>query len=64
MAKKSQHGKQAKPSSTAGAPSAAAVSWSNDPAEHDYPAAASFLRSNAPDSLVEGCVALLSPTVQ
>jgi hypothetical protein len=42
------------------------VSWSNDPAEHDYSAAASFLRLIAPDSLVEACVALLSPapTVQ
>lgn len=42
------------------------VIWAQAPAEHDYPAAASFLRLSAGPALVEVLTALLSqaPTVQ
>ena len=41
------------------------VTWTPDPAEHDYPAAESFLRLIAAPALVKKCTALLSeaPTV-
>ncbi|MFF4754944.1 hypothetical protein ACWD5R_42760 [Streptomyces sp. NPDC002514] len=42
------------------------MKWADAPAEHDYPAAASFLRLTAAPALVEVLTALLSqaPTVQ
>jgi hypothetical protein len=42
------------------------VEWADAPAEHDYPAAASFLRLTAAPALVEVLTALLShaPTVE
>lgn len=41
------------------------VTWTSDPADHDYPAAESFLRLIAPADVVKLCTGLLSeaPTV-
>ena len=36
------------------------VLWAQEPAEHDYPAAKSYLRLIAPADLIEKCVDLLS----
>jgi hypothetical protein len=50
-------GKKSKPSS---------VTWTSAPAEHDYPAAESFLRLIANPGQIAACIRLLSdaPTVQ
>ncbi|WP_375501192.1 hypothetical protein [uncultured Jatrophihabitans sp.] len=47
-------------------PKAPKLSWTDSPAEHDYPSAASYLRLVAGSTQVEVLVALLSqaPTVQ